>query len=106
MEFKDLSQRALEIRGKYEVLENKKYGRAWSRAELAQGLVVDIGDLTRLIMAKEGIREAADLDAKLKHELSDCLWSILVLARKYEIDLEKEFVASMDELGKKIEGGI
>jgi NTP pyrophosphatase (non-canonical NTP hydrolase) len=43
-----------------------------------------------------------DIDTKLAHELSDCLWSVLVLASKYNIDLETEFLKTMDELDKRI----
>ena len=43
-----------------------------------------------------------DVDAKLAHELSDCLWSVLVLADKYGIDLATEFNKTMDELEARI----
>lgn len=47
-----------------------------------------------------------DVDAKLAHELSDCLWSVLVLASKYNIDLSTEFMKTMDELDKKIDADL
>jgi len=47
---------------------------------------------------KPGARPIADVDRKLAHELSDCLWSVLVLAKLYGCDLEKEFLKTMDEL--------
>ena len=43
-----------------------------------------------------------DVDAKLTHELADCLWSVLVLADKYKIDLASEFMSTMDDLEKRI----
>ena len=76
----------------------KKCGREWTRNEIAQGFVGDVGDLMKLVMAKEGIREADDVNRKLAHELSDCLWSVLVLAEEYEVDLEQSFLKTMDEL--------
>jgi NTP pyrophosphatase (non-canonical NTP hydrolase) len=51
----------------------------------------DVGDLAKLVQAKEGIREIANVDEKLAHELADCLWCVLVLANKYHIDLEGAF---------------
>ena len=48
-------------------------------------------------------RDIEDVDNKLAHELSDCLWSILVLAKKYDADLEASFLKTMDDLEKKIE---
>ena len=66
------------------------------------GFVGDVGDLVKLVMAKEGIREVENVDDKLKHELADCLWSILVIASNYGIDIEKSFMETMDELEKRI----
>ncbi len=63
---------------------------AWTREDLMRGLVVDVGELMRLTMAKEGKRTEANVDARLGHELADCLWSVLLLAHSYEIDLESE----------------
>lgn len=103
MEFSKLSDRAIEIRGKYAELEKMKYGREWTPAEIAQGFVGDVGELIELVMAKSGIREKADVDAKLAHELADCLWCVLVLARKYDIDIEQAFVQTMSELDKRID---
>jgi NTP pyrophosphatase (non-canonical NTP hydrolase) len=37
------------------------------------------------------------------HELSDCLWSIIVLAEKYDIDLEAAFIKTMNELDNRLE---
>ena len=47
-------------------------------------------------------RELALPDAKLAHELADCLWSVLVLARAYGVDLEQAFVVTMDELEQRV----
>ena len=38
----------------------------------------------------------------LGHELADCLWSILILAEKYGIDLTAEFHRTMAELERHI----
>jgi len=103
MDFKQLQQRAIEIREKYSELEQKQTGRSWSNEQLMAGFVGDIGDLSKLVMAKEGVRDIEDVDVKLAHELSDCLWSILVLAHNYNVDLEASFLKTMDELEKRIE---
>lgn len=98
MEFENLTRRALEIRRQYAELEKTRYGRAWTREEIALGLVGDIGDLAKLVMARQGLRHIPEAEAKLAHELADCLWSILVLARMYDIDLEQAFLKTMAEL--------
>ena len=102
MNINELSKRAVEIREKYDVLNKTKSGQAWTTLQLAQGFVGDVGDLQKIAMAKEGLRDMDDVDSKLAHELSDCLWSVLVLAERYGIDIEKEFLNTMDGLEERI----
>ncbi len=98
-----LAARARRVRALYATLETQRAGRPWTRAELAQGFVGDVGDLMKLAMAKEGIRPAAQLDARLRHEFGDCLWCLLVLADAYEVDLEDAFHRTMDYLEAQLE---
>lgn len=102
MKFEDLVKRAVEIRAKYDQL-NATRGVTWNEQNLMSGFVGDVGDLSKIIMAKHGLRNMDDIDAKLAHELSDCLWSVLVLADKYNIDLASEFQKTMDELDRRID---
>lgn len=102
MDFKQIIQRALEVREKYAVLEKKKYGKEWTKEQIVQGFIGDVGDLTKLVMAKEGIRQIENVDEKLAHELTDCFWSLLVIANKYNINLEETFVKVMSDLEKRI----
>ena len=104
MEFAFLMQRALEVRQQYSEWERDKYGRPWTREELALGLVGDVGDLMKLVQAQEGVRHIPDARAKLGHELADCLWSLLVLADLYGIELERAFLRTMDELEAQLSG--
>ena len=102
MDFKDLQERAIEIRNKYSDLEKQTIGRSWTNQELMEGFVGDVGDLMKLVMAKEGVRKRENINQKLSHELSDCLWSVLVLASRYNINLEEEFLKTMDQLNDRI----
>jgi NTP pyrophosphatase (non-canonical NTP hydrolase) len=102
MEFQELTQRAMQIREQYAVLEDRQYGRAWTNEEFALGFVGDIGDLAKLVLAQNHVRDIPDAKAKLAHELADCLWSTMVLARLYEIDLESTFLQTIIDLEKLI----
>ena len=64
----------------------------------------DVGDLAKLIQAHAGVRSIDDCHAKLGHELSDCLWSILVLASKCGIDLQAEFAKNTREISDYVSG--
>ena len=102
MNLSDLERLALQLNELYERLEIKRYGRAWTTEELALGFVGDVGDLAKLIQANAGIRHIDDCKTKLGHELSDCLWSIIVLAHKCDIDLQTEFVRNTSELAEYV----
>jgi NTP pyrophosphatase (non-canonical NTP hydrolase) len=102
MDLSQLTERAMQLRERFAEKERTQAGRAWTREELMQGFVVDVGDLMKLVMAKSGARTVDDVDRKLAHELSDCLWSVLVLAKLYDVDLEKEFLGTMAELETKL----
>lgn len=102
MNIDDLQKRALEISAKYDELNQKKYGGAHNQQALMAGFVGDVGDLSKIVMAKHGLRGMDDVDEKLAHELSDCLWSVLVLASKYNIDLPRAFMKTMLAVDERI----
>ncbi|MFA6466479.1 MAG: nucleotide pyrophosphohydrolase [Patescibacteria group bacterium] len=102
MDLKGHIKRAVTIKNKYALVEIKTSGKPWSVLERTQGFMGDAGDLMKLVMAKNNLRNIDNVDEKLKHELSDCLWSILVIADELGIDMDEEFTKSMDDLEKKI----
>jgi NTP pyrophosphatase (non-canonical NTP hydrolase) len=104
MEFRNLEKSAVQLNELYEQLEIKRWGRRWTTTDLARGFVGDVGDLAKLVQANAGVRDIDDCKVKLGHELSDCLWSIIVLAHKCGIDLEAEFVRNTAELVKYVNG--
>jgi NTP pyrophosphatase (non-canonical NTP hydrolase) len=67
------------------------------------GFVGDVGDLSKLVMAKANLRHISDVDAKIAHELADCLWSVLVIADRLDVDLEDAFSKTMAELDGRLE---
>lgn len=102
MEFQSIVERAIAIRRLYEQRETQLYGSAWTNEEIALGFVGDVGDLAKLIIAENGKRNIPDSREKLEHELSDCLWSVIVLAHLHDIDLERSFLNTMEELQKRL----
>jgi NTP pyrophosphatase (non-canonical NTP hydrolase) len=97
----DLQKQAIEIARRYDELNKRQGNAAWSTKDRMMGFVTDIGELNELVMAKEGLRNVEDVDAKIEHELGDCLWSLLVLASHYSINLEEAFTQTMVELEKR-----
>lgn len=102
MEFHELSARALAIHRQFAETARSNNQPEWSREQIVQGFVGDVGDLVKLSMAKAGVRQIDHTDSKFAHELSDCLWSVLVIAKLYEVDLEKEFSRTMNAIETKL----
>ena len=98
MQFQNIIDRAMTVRKDYEEKERQLYGSSWTREDITLGFVGDVGDLAKLILAENGKRTITDSKEKLEHELADCLWSIIVLSRYHDVDLETSFLKTMDEL--------
>jgi len=103
-DLKDLMEQAEVIRLQYQELYAKRGKVVWGVRDYAMGFAGDVGDLQKLIMAKENLCDMPDVDAKLAHELADCLYSILVIANYYGLDLEKEFTTTMAHIADRITG--
>lgn len=104
MNLETLQADAMRIHALYDDLNHRERGRTWTREEFVLGFMGDVGDLSKLVLAAEGAR--GDIEggrAALGHELADCLWSVLVLAQLYDIDLASEFDRLTTELSEHIE---
>jgi NTP pyrophosphatase (non-canonical NTP hydrolase) len=98
MAINEMTARAMQIHALYDELNHKERDRTWTREEFVLGFMGDVGDLAKLAMAAEGAREMPGGPAALGHELADCLWSVLVLAHLYDVDLDAEYVRMTDGL--------
>lgn len=98
MNLKEVVEQSLSSREMYAEFEKIKFGKAWSDEEIYTGLVSDIGDLGRLVLAKAGVEHIDGVEEKLKHELGECLWGIAVLAGKYHIDLDEAFALQLENI--------
>lgn len=100
MDLHDATARARGVRALYADLERRHHGEEWSPAEMVIGLNQDVGDLGRLVMAASG-RWAhgtdVDVDERLGYELAECLWWILSLADRFDLDIDAAFTRFVDE---------
>ncbi len=95
-----MTERAVEIKAKYEKIEPTK----WGTDQVFMGMVKDVGDLSKILMARGNYRNLdKDVKEALEHELVDVLWSVMVLANKTDVDLENKFWQVMDDLEAKID---
>ncbi len=98
MELQKLINRAMDLRTHYEKKEKQLYGSPSTDEDIAQGLLGDANNLVKLVMAQHGKRDIMNSAEKLGSQLSHCLWSVIVLAKMYNIDLEQSFMETMDKL--------
>lgn len=103
-QFSELTGQALAVRDHYDELQRADGHEQWDVSDRMAGFVGDVGDLSKLVMAKKGVRRGPDdIDAALAHELADCLWSVMVIADELGINLEQAFTKTMNELHERIE---
>ncbi len=98
MEFQKLAHRAMDLRSQYEKKEKQLYGSPSTDEDIAQGLLADANNLVKIINAEHGKRQILNSQEKLGSQLSHCLWSVIVLAKMQEVDLEQSFMETMDKL--------
>ncbi|MFH1855427.1 MAG: MazG nucleotide pyrophosphohydrolase domain-containing protein [bacterium] len=106
MDFKKIIDRTNEVWRYYIDSDKRRLGKEWHRGEYVKALVADVGALVKYAMAKDGLREVENVDQKLKHEIGDILSCLIIIAQKYDVDIENAFFETMDELedrGKKME---
>ncbi|MDO8495741.1 MAG: hypothetical protein Q7S32_04520 [bacterium] len=101
-EFKTLLKRAEKVKFKYEELNRRKGQVSWRAPEYAQGLVGDAADLIKFVLAYKKSKKKKEMDKKIRHELADCLWSMMAVALELDIDLEKEFLLNLEYLEQKL----
>ena len=98
MELQKLIHRAMDLRAQYDKKERQLYGSPSSDEEIADGFLGDVNNLVKLVKAAHGKGQIANSTEKLGPQLSHCLWSVIVLARMHNIDLEQSFMETMDKL--------
>ncbi|MEU8543886.1 MazG nucleotide pyrophosphohydrolase domain-containing protein [Streptomyces sp. NPDC048717] len=95
----------MRVHGLYDELNRARHGRTWQPHDFVLGFVGDVGDLAKLTQAADGVRPAPPGNG-LGHELADCLWSVVVIAELYGIDLEAAFTTTMRQLEESITGDL
>jgi len=98
MEFQKLINRAMDLRRQYAEKEKQLYGSILTDEDIVQGFLGDVNNLVKLVMAEHGKREIANSKEKLESQLAHCLWSVIVLSKMHDIELEQSFMEAMDRL--------
>ena len=98
MELQKLINRAMDLRRQYEKKETQLYGSPATDEDIARGFLSDVNNLVKLVDARHTKRDIMNSPEKLGSQLAHCLWSVIVLAKIHNVDLEQSFMEAMDRL--------
>jgi NTP pyrophosphatase (non-canonical NTP hydrolase) len=97
MDLTEASETARRVRALYHRLEERQEGGAWSAKDDMLGLVNDVGTLSRLVMATGGQwAPEGDVPAQLRDKLAECLWWVLVLADRLDVDITDAYASKLE----------
>jgi len=100
MNFSEVVERSVQIRKQYHQLERQYHEKEWTVEEDALAFLTDAGLVGRLTMSQqERWPKGGDTLSELEHKLSECLWWVIVLAERMNLDISE----SLDEFLSKLE---
>jgi len=98
----DAIARSKKIRELYHQLELQYHGSEWSVEEDALAFITDAGLVGRLTMSQQGRWPKGDETIpELKHKLGECMWWLIILADRMEIDVHDalgDFLAKTEKM--------
>jgi hypothetical protein len=104
MEITEATDLARRVRALYHRIEERTEGSPWQTKDDMLGLVNDIGNLSRLVMATEGRwAPEGDLPTLLRGKLGECLWWILVLADRLDVDITDACKSTLGDIEAHLE---
>ena len=100
MNFSEVVERSVQIRKHYHQLERQYHEKEWTVEEDALAFLTDAGLVGRLTMSQqERWPKGGDTLSELEHKLSECIWWVIVLAKRMNIDVSE----SLDDFLSKLE---
>ena len=99
MSFSKIIERSVAIRQSYHELEKQYHENEWTVEEDALAFLTDAGLVGRLTMSQqERWPKDGDTEAELEHKLSECIWWLIVLAERMDIDIEESLDGFLTKL--------
>lgn len=101
LSFNEIVERSLVIRECYHRLEQQHHGTQWSVEEAALAFLTDAGLVGRLTMSEQKRwPKGGDTRSELQHKLSECIWWLIILAERMEVDISESmevFLSSFED---------
>lgn len=101
----EITERSVRIREFYHDLERRHHGKEWTVEEDALAFLTDAGLAGRLTMSQQGRWPAGDTDeSELEHKLGECIWWVIVLAERMDIDIGEALEGFLSRTEGRLEG--
>ncbi|AFQ44836.1 MazG-like protein [Desulfosporosinus meridiei] len=102
MNFSEVVERCIQIRKLYQQLERQHHGSEWTVEEDALAFLTDAGLVGRLTMSQqERWPKGGNTVSELEHKLSECIWWLIVLAERMNIDINESLNQFLSKLEKQ-----
>ncbi len=101
--FAEVVERSVEIRKSYSKLERMYHEKEWTIEEDALAFLTDAGLVGRLTMSREERWPiGGDTVSQLEHKLSECIWWLIILAERMNIDISEALKKFLSETEKHL----
>ncbi len=105
MPFSEAVSRSQKIRDLYHSLELQHHGSKWTTEEDALAFLTDAGLVGRLTMAHQDRWPVENGEGHdLEHKLGECIWWLIVLAGRMEIDAESALQSFLTKTEQQLKG--
>ncbi|WP_080904778.1 30S ribosomal protein S15 [Parabacteroides sp. Marseille-P3160] len=101
-DFAEIIQRSKLIRSKYHQLEKLHHESEWSIEEDALAFLSDAGLIGRYTMAQQGRWPANNSNAELQHKLGECIWWLIILAERMDINIDEALEKFLSDTEKRL----
>jgi hypothetical protein len=103
MNFSEIVERSVKIRKCYHLLEKQYHDKEWSVEEDALAFLTDAGLVGRLTMSQqERWPKSGDTVSELEHKLSECIWWLIVLADRMDINMNNSMAEFLSKLENQL----
>ena len=100
----EVVKRSVQIRKLYHKLERQYHKKKWTVEEDALAFLSDAGLVGRLTMSQQGRWPISDAtNPELQHKLGECIWWLVVLAERMDIDIQDALKCFLSKTEKQLD---
>jgi hypothetical protein len=103
MNLSEVVDRSVQIRKLYHNLERQYHEKEWTVDEDALAFLTDAGLVGRLTMSQQGRWPTnGDPVSELEHKLGECIWWLIILAERMNIDIGEALEKFLSKTEKRL----